>query len=337
MKEQLHYINLLTKEFFEKYYVELGMSFPVLSEHMKKIHRSAISIGTLHKYAKRHGIGRSRSEAKRKRDPDALDWNQSLLNEDMIDSIDGFLLGDGRVKPYYNKGDKNSATLVCGVQYQEFAIYFSKFFGPYRSVVKKNKDPSMVQGFRWDMSTKSHAELFGQYQRWYRQKDDKMLKHVPGNVRLTPKSVMMWYLGDGSIVINNDNNTVVVRLSTDGFAKANVEFLVVKLTELGISCRRNNENRIYIEAKGIPAFFNFIGSKSPVKCYDYKFQLPKWRLHAKRMSEVAVELGIDYHRLSYLVKIGKIPCYRASKKGRPRFLPEHIDACKESIKKGLLS
>ena len=36
------------------------------------------------------------------------------------------------------------------------------------------------------------------------------------------------------------------------------------------------------------------------------------------------------------VKIGEIPCYRASEMGRPRFLPEHVEACKEMIKKGKL-
>lgn len=145
---------------------------------------------------------------------------------------------------------------------------------------------------------------------------------------------MLWYLGDGSVV--QDNNRIALRLSTDGFAQEGVEFLVSKLEAIGISCHRNGDNRIYVEAKGIPKFFEFIGTKSPVKCYDYKFEVPEWRLESKRMSEVAEMLNVDYSRLAHLVKIGKIPTYRASIKGKPRFLAEHIKCCKQAIKAGEL-
>jgi hypothetical protein len=102
---------------------------------------------------------------------------------------------------------------------------------------------------------------------------------------------MMWYLGDGSLVVNEEKNTVMLRLSTDGFSKERVEFLAGKLRDQGIDCHRNGDNRIQVEARGIAAFFDFIGHESPVKCYAYKFDLPDWRFKAKRMREVADELG----------------------------------------------
>ena len=37
-----------------------------------------------------------------------------------------------------------------------------------------------------------------------------------------------------------------------------------------------------------------------------------------------------------IVKINKISCYRASEKGRPRFLPEHIQEVKKMVKSGEL-
>ena len=127
-------------------------------------------------------------------------------------------------------------------------------------------------------------------------------------------------------------NSICIRLSTDSFLPEKVGFLCEKLREKGIMCRRKNENRIYIEAKGIPLFFSFIGNKSPIKCYDYKFDIDEWRFSAKRMKDVSDELNIDYSHLSYLVKIGKIECYRASKNGKPRFLPENIEKLKNYIK-----
>lgn len=160
-------------------------------------------------------------------------------------------------------------------------------------------------------------------------KADHQKKQPPNDVRITPRSVMMWYLGDGSCV--QTNNTVVIRLSTDGFDKERVEFLADKMKEKGIDCYRNGDNRIQIKTTAVPAFFKFIGKESPIKCYDYKFDLPEWRFEAKRMKAVADELGIDYHQLAHLVKIGKIPCYRASEKGRPIFLPEHIEVVKKAF------
>jgi hypothetical protein len=134
-----------------------------------------------------------------------------------------------------------------------------------------------------------------------------------------------------------DKSTAMLRLSTDGFTVDGTEYLVKKLREKGIQCHRNNENRIMVKARGIPAFFKFIGTKSPISpIYDYKFNLPTWRLESKRMREVADELEVDYHRLSYFVKIGKIETYRLSPKGRPRFLPEHIEKTRELIKSGEL-
>ena len=112
---------------------------------------------------------------------------------------------------------------------------------------------------------------------------------------------------------------------------------IERLKNISIYCHRTKENRIMMDAKGIPAFFNFIGNKSPIKCYDYKFdRVPMWRFSSKRMSEVAEEIGVSYGRLSYLVKQGEIECYRASKNGRPRLLPEHVEQAIELIDEGLL-
>jgi hypothetical protein len=143
---------------------------------------------------------------------------------------------------------------------------------------------------------------------------------------------MLWYLGDGTLV--QEGTSLALRISTDSFLPEKVEFLVSRLREKGIDCHRNNENRIYVEAKGIPAFFDFIGKKSPIKCYDYKFDLPEWRFKAKRMRQVATDLGVDYQRLAYLVKIGKVKAYRASENGKPRFMPEHIEEIKRMISAG---
>jgi LAGLIDADG DNA endonuclease family len=330
MREQPHYLELLTEEFFMKHYVENRMSFPQIREMLLEQGHN-VHVGTIHKYAKKMGIGRTISEGKRNGDEYALDYTVSYLCEPILESIDGFLAGDGSL--YIEKRSSiESARLTCGLQYEEFCQYLMSCFSVYSSNCKQHKNVSMSSGTVWTGRTKFHPDLYQQYLRWYPENaEGKRIKSPPKDIRITPKSVMLWYLGDGSVVSQND--IVTIRLSTDAFTKEEVEFLAGKLTEKGIDSYRNNDNRVQVRTAAVPAFFDFIGRESPVECYKYKFDLPEWRFEAKRMSQVAEELGIDYQQLAYMVKIGKIPCYRIKNKGRPRFLPEHISVVKEIFNK----
>lgn len=328
MREQPHYTTLLTKEFFMKHYVEDRKSFPQISEMLQSEGKN-IAIGTIYKYAKKLGISRTISEACVNKDPDPLDWTISYMTEATLKALDGFVLGDGSIQSD-KKPDSNSGRINCSLEYEEFARYMMSFFNGYKPIVVKINSSSMKQGFCWQGQSKFHPDFYKQRQRWY-PIDGK--KQVPEDVRITPISVLLWYLGDGSLV--SVGHSVHIRLSTDGFLENGVEILVRKMNDAGIDCHRNNDNRIYIEARGIPAFFKFIG-ECPVECYKYKWDLPEWRFEAKRMKDVASELNVEYQRLSYLVKINKLQCYRASEKGRPRMLPEHIEQAKGLIKKGEL-
>jgi len=326
MGEHPHYTSLLTKDFFEHYYIEKRMSYPKIREMLLKQGHN-IHVGTLYNYAKKVGIGRDASEAKRNREKDPLNYNISYMTEDIIEFIDGFLLGDGSLHSS-KRSPIQSARMTCGLEHEEFCRYFMSFVDCYQPCVTQYKCNSMKSGFVWTGRTKFHPDLYKQWIRWYPKRDDsKRKKQIPKDVRITPTSVMLWFLGDGTL--SQQNDTAVVKLSTDGFYPEGVEFLTEKLRDKGIQCHRNNSNRIQIKAKGIPAFFDFIGRESPIKCYSYKFDLPDWRFEAKRMREVSEELGIEYQQLAYLVKIGKIGCYRASEKGKPRFLTEHIEEIKK--------
>jgi hypothetical protein len=185
----------------------------------------------------------------------------------------------------------------------------------------------MSSGICYNGRTCSHPDIYSQYLRWY--VNDCGKKQPPDDVSITPLSVMIWYLGDGSLV--KTKSSVTIRLSTDGFSKEKNEMLVEKLKYCGIKSKVNNDNRIRINNNSISDFFNFIGRSSPIGCYQYKFDLPIWRLESKRMSIVAKEIGIDYNKLSYWVKNSFVPCLRTSEKARPRFLPEHIEKIKEYI------
>jgi len=252
-----------------------------------------------------------------------LDYSVSFINEQLIEFIDGFLLGDGSI--YASEGKTHVGRLTCSLEYEEFCTYLMGFLQSYVSTVKKYNSNNMKQGFGFFGTSKFHPDIYKQYQRWY--KDG--IKIVPNDVRITPLSLMVWYLGDGCLD-STSKNAIRIRLSTDGFDKKYVKLLCSKLSELGIFCHRTAYNRIYIKSKGVPAFFNFIGRKSPVKCYDYKFEVDEWRYDTIRMKEAAKLLNMDYQHLAYLVKIGKVPCYRLQCKGKPRFSKEHIEVIKNT-------
>lgn len=332
MREQPHYDNLLTREFFERHYVSERLSYPALREMLLK-QGFNIHVGTLCKYAKKYGLGRTISEGRRNIQEDPLDWGASFMVETMIEAVDGFILGDGGLEP----NPSNSAARVkCGVEYEEFCAYMMRFFSPYGSSWARLNDASMSQGFRWEGRSLHHPDLYAQYLRWYPKVDGRHDKQPPDDVRITPLSVMIWYLGDGSMIMDEKKNSIMLRISTDSFRPERVEFLVSKLQEKGIACHRNGDNRIMVDAKGIPAFFDFIGHVSPVSCYKYKFDIPEWRLTTVKMRQAAQDLGVDYQRLAYLVKIGKAPATRLQAGGKPLFTEAQIKELEKMKTEGTL-
>lgn len=253
----------------------------------------------------------------------------------MKEYIDGFLLGDGCISIDKRMKSKK-ARATCSLEYKEFCEYLMKPFHRYDAKVNKYNSKNMKQGFVFAGRTKYSTELYEQYLRWYPKTNGRRIKQVPSDVIISPTSVMMWFLGDGSTTQPDEGKRIMVRLSTDGFKREGVQLLVDKMNKIGIKCHIDTDQRIFVKARGIPYFFQYIGRNSPVSCYDYKFDLPLWRFESKRMSEVSDLLGVDYQRLAYFVKIGRINTYRLSEKGRPRFLPIHIKKVEELIKSGEL-
>lgn len=331
--------DFVSQKLMKECYADMKMGLSAIQKKLQEQHDITVSVGFLANRLTEYNIARRSSSESRRIVAGTPDWDRSFLSENIIEWIDGFLIGDGGAGVNYNR---KIARLGCGVVYEEFCSYLVSGLTPYLPSIPKYSPPSVCPSsaaFGSDTKgtyasrTRYHPDLYKIASRWYPEHVHG--KRVPEDVRITSTSVMLWYLGDGTVV--QGDNTCVIRLSTDSFPKEQIEeILMPRLKSYGIDCVRTSENRIRVVAKGIPAFFNLIGRTSPIKCYNYKFNLPEWRFEAKRMSEVANDLGVSYNRLSYLVKKGKIGCYRASEKGRPRMLPEHIKQAKELIAAGEL-
>lgn len=318
----------IEKKILEKMYIEnkWGMSRIVKELGLQGI---KTSVGFINGKLKEYGITiRNASQAATTRTGKYLDHSKTYMNENIIEFIDGFLLGDGKIKP----NNKNTAKSYCNVLYKDFCEYMRSGFLNYlpnESFFSPPKENSKKSGQgTWSFCTLSHPDLYDQYNRWY----PNGIKKIPKDIRITPISVMLWYLGHGTCFQHNKKYTI--RLTT---GKLNIEdvknILITKLQEEDISCFiKDGTNRIILNEEGIQPFFNFIGSKSPIECYSHKFDLGEYKfIESKRMSKVCKELNLEYNKLAYWTKMGFVPSYRTSEVGRPRFLKEHIEKIKEYI------
>lgn len=324
------YSKVLTKEFYQENYINKKLTVIEMSELVE------IPTFSIRQYAHKHGFKLyTISESMR-----TLDYATSYLNKNLIEHIDGFLLGDGSLTPNHKT---KVGRFHCGLEHEEFCNFMMKDFHVYGASVEKHKANSMNQGFVFGGRTKFHPDIYKQYLRWYKptemlnsKGDIKYKKTVPEDVELTPKSVMLWYLGDGCLKYYG--KSAAIQLSTDGFNSSCVDFLIYKLKkDTPIQgCHRSNSNRIRINCDSVKHFFDFIGRTSPVSCYDYKFDLPEWKFESRTLIEASKELNVDYNRLCYLVKSNRLPCFREKDNSRARLLKEHFNIAKQMIQTGEL-
>lgn len=233
-----------------------------------------------------------------------LDPSCSHLSEKTIEWIDGFLLGDGSIG-LVNKNQQSFRFTMGSVKEQWTKYAMDGLYSYHPSMPKQSgkvskKNPNIC----WLSNSLTHPDIRQQRSRWY----PKNNKCVPKDVRITPTSVMLWYLGDGSICSDIESNYSAVRLATCSFSVEDIEdILIPKLFSNGIeSARDKSKNDIRIRTSSIGTFFDFIGHTSPIQCYDYKFDVPSW-LYLNRLEDIAKNKK-ERWRAIYHIKKGNIKC-----------------------------
>lgn len=213
-----------------------------------------------------------------------LSRDESFLDEASLEWIDGFLLGDGYIG--FRKSDFMGARLVIGSTTKEWTDFaMSKLLAYRPSPSKQSGKPSKRRpNITWSSQTLTHPDIVAQARRWY----PNGKKIVPQDVRITPTSIFLWYLGDGSLFVNHRKNITVLRLATCSFSRSDIKnVLLPKLRALGIDCTRQKwKNDIVISPRSVGRFFEIIGNRSPFEQYQYKFDMPSW-LGLKRLIDVA--------------------------------------------------
>ena len=238
-----------------------------------------------------------------------LDADKTFLNKSTIEWIDGFLLGDGSIGFKHNEQYRGSR-FTFGSSQEEWANYAMSGLKNYqpRKAITSGKVRERAPNLIWSASSLTHPDIISQAKRWY-PISNNYKKKIPQDVKITPLSVLLWYLGDGSIT--KYGVSYVVRLATCSFDPIDIEtILMPKLKEVGIdSIRTEDKNDVKISTQSLKDFFNFIGKKSPINCYNYKFEYAPW-LSLYRISDIARN-DQEKWRIQYLYKAGKLDCQKS--------------------------
>jgi len=232
-----------------------------------------------------------------------LDANTSFLNEGLFEWIDGFLLGDGCVN-HKKDGSYRSARFTFGSVQKEWTVYAMSGLKDYAPITPWQSGEVCKKRPRlcWNSRTLTHPDIVLQAKRWY----PNGKKIIPIDVRLTAQSILLWYLGDGSITQKG-----VIRLATCGFTPDDIDtILIPRLKEMGVeACRNEVKNDIRLSTASVSRFFDIIGKTSPIKCYSYKFEYAPW-LDLYRISDIAKD-DKEKWRIQYLYKMGKLDCRKS--------------------------
>ena len=204
----------------------------------------------------------------------SAEQNHVLLSEEAIEFLDGDMLGDGSVERFGSSGR------VClSSKYREYATWYGERlseFGIEQSGVIAERKSSSVIGDRKIISTgyryksRKYFELKQYSDRFYPGGAEK---GVPRDIRITPLSLKMWYVGDGTLAPFSKSSQIV--LCTDAFSKEDIFFLIDKLQDIGFSARYYAcRNRIRINSSSVQDFLDYIGKPTGIieQCYGYKWK-----------------------------------------------------------------
>jgi len=235
-----------------------------------------------------------------------LDKTKSYLTEEAVEWLDGFLLGDGCLFPQPKNGCAQASINSSEPDWARYGLSGLSAYLPHEPTIRHNtnrKTGKVTES--WQVATWGHPDLMRQYERWYPNR-----KRVPADVRITKTSLLLWYLGDGSLDRERYASITIPEADFPSLdVRANIMPKLKERFDLEPTFHGSgNGCRLYFGSQ-TGRFFDAIGAESPVKCYAYKFGVrPSVRWPSA--SDVARTLKISRSRVSQVVAEYKIPVVR---------------------------
>jgi len=206
--------------------------------------------------------------------------NENLLIDDEI--INGSLLGDGSIVkynkhshlsiPYFRKKNKQLDHIELVAKSFYLTNYSDRIFVDY------NKCNGKILKY-WLLRTTADEKLIDYYNKWY-PKCNNYKKVIPLDLILTPKTILHWFLDDGSSQRRyryaKYSNEIMITFSSESFTKTENEFLIEQLNTFSLCARLNKCNsgtgyRVRIPQSKSLDFFNLIG-ECPIESMKYKWK-----------------------------------------------------------------
>lgn len=225
--------------------------------------------------------------------------NLPNLNGEQLDIIIGSLLGDGSIK--IGTGNCCFQKTQCKANL-EYLQWMHERLHPYSKPISKPRLTSKIIHdenrkivghsakkihISHEFSSISHKIFTDLEHKWYlRDSNENHIKNhlnhrikcVPLDLEITPLSLAVWYLDDGSN--NTANNTI--SLCTNGFTFDECENLK-KILHKTFLIKSNiykdgNGYRIIVHSRSYIDFINIIKAYiNPISCFEYKIDVSKYK------------------------------------------------------------
>lgn len=227
----------------QKYHGE-GMSLHEIKD------AAGVGYGTIWNWMDRHDIERRENA------------NHVEVTNELAEILDGLLAGDGCL--YHEDA---ASSYLHGDSYEEYVDWLEALLEDHGL---ETCSRWVTEGENWTAykyRTRAYRELEEFEQRWY---DDRK-KRLPKDFALTPTTLLMWYVGDGSYIEQEyGEKNVVIYSDTFGGDSDRLERLF--RDELGIEVTYMQKG-IYVPTDHHDAFFEYM-SRSPYDPAGYGYKFP---------------------------------------------------------------
>lgn len=193
-------------------------SFKILAEKFK------VSKSKIQYWMSKYNIKRNR-KLLQKLNNGSRSLNVSIC-EDTLSLINGSLLGDGYMRNFsYKESSTSHNSKLCmkhSIKQKEYVLYKGELFKKfnYKVYFNKRKETSTIEGRKvcsesFTLCTQNNVKFNEIRTLWY----PNNFKRVPKELRLTPLTLAIWFMDDGS------KHSSGYYLHTQGFCFEDISFL----------------------------------------------------------------------------------------------------------------
>lgn len=205
-------------------------------------------------------------------------FNRDIIFTEDHEVINGSLLGDGFLYKYsWESSDSRPAFHKRNIHYDHVAYVAQHLSPQWEQLIAPEESSDGDKSFLFRSLVQDSLRPYSD--RWYPRRN-QYIKVVPKGLILTPKTILHWFMDDGSTSWRTGRpNSVVLVFCSESFTKKDQERLCRQLRAFGIyarvsPCPWGTGWRIRIRESSVSNFFNFIGP-CPVQVSSMKY---KWKL-----------------------------------------------------------